>query len=169
MAAAGTGKARRVSLHNMPRWHAFKMLRLLIQRKCHPSFLVPRLSIWVRQNCSVALMQYFIFFFFFFLSLPLPVFESATPELGWKIKHHSRVCVIWGMIHINYTQKRFSYRTVLMISLFIISGRSVTPKFSHQLGCRPAGVDITNIWLLQPFPSLHGVQTDEGMSSRSRD
>lgn len=48
-----------------------------------------------------------------------------------------------------------------MISLFIISGQSVTPTFSHQVGCSPAGVDTTNIWLQQAFSSLHVDQTDK--------
>ncbi len=47
-----------------------------------------------------------------------------------------------------------------MISVFIISGQSVMSKYSLQVGCRPAGVDITNIWLQQPFSSLHVDQTD---------
>ena len=54
-AMAGTGSARRVSLHNMPGWHAF-MLRLVIKRNCHPSsfffFFYPDFSSWGRDQTA---------------------------------------------------------------------------------------------------------------------
>lgn len=74
---------------------------------------------------------------------------------------HTHVQYLRRMIHINYTQCDSVTPDSLMISLFIISGRCVTPKFSHQLGCCHAGVDTTNIWPQQPFSSLHSDQTDK--------
>lgn len=59
------------------------------------------------------------------------------------------MCNVWRMIHFNY--KVIQLHQTVMILVFIISDWSGTPKFSNQVGCSPAGVDTTNIWLQQAF------------------
>lgn len=96
--------------------------------------------------------------FYFFPRRSFSLHKSCGSDSGVGMKNSTSHAHVLYLVDDSYKLQSDSVTASVMISVFIISSQSVTPKCSRYVGCSAAGVDTTNIWLQQVFAYLSNRQ-----------